>query len=260
MVVPNYSQLKQDKKESYLRDFQRQCDRYITTHIRADFIHISLAKGLNDVRPYIWQDCEVQPEYDYVGSIDDETVAWERLDGDLRKSIRLAERKGVEVYEGTLEDFLYIIGSVEERLAEERSGGRRQRWAWQGSGKMFHTEYMSQIYRQFGLDSVTVLCARYEGRRVGGLMFTSHRDTASVWVGAVRSRIKGVPYNDLLHWRAMRLAQEKGMKLFEIQGANMPTTSKIKSRFGLDLAMRFNVKKLCNPVMKLASMIRRGLL
>jgi hypothetical protein len=48
---------------------------------------------------------------------------------------------------------------------------------------------------------------------------------------------------DLLQWKIIEWAHEKGIRRCEITGANMPSISYFKSRYNFDLALFYVVRK-----------------
>ena len=96
-LIPNYDDLKQDKREYYFREFQKELDKYIHSKIKPHVITITTSPNLIDARPYIWCNYRVIPRYNYIKNIEDLDLVWNGFKKQLRKNIINAEKNGVEI-------------------------------------------------------------------------------------------------------------------------------------------------------------------
>lgn len=234
-IIPNYENLKQSKRESYFRDFWITLEEYIRLEIKPSVVTVASVSDLNDARPFIWAGYHVTPVYDYVGDIRARDVVWEGFSKLLRKDISHTAKIGVEVCEGTFEDYSYVLDSVERRLEERERIVRYSR------------TYMKDLFETFSpRGQLKVFIAKYQKDRIGGIIFSAYRDKVSIWIGAVNPKMKGIYANDLLTWRIIEWANANGFKYCEIQGANFPSISYFKSRYNFELKSRYYSEKYSN--------------
>lgn len=123
-----------------------------------------------------------------------------------RYNIRLAERKGVQVREGTEAD----VG-VFYRLSQITS---------LRDGFPIHAEaYYQDAYRIFvAADMVRLLLAEYNGEVIAGLMVFAFGPTAWYMYGASSNRYRNLMPNHLLQWRAIQWARSRGCTVYDFWG------------------------------------------
>jgi hypothetical protein len=238
--IPNYGELKQDKREYYFREFQKKLDKYIYTRINPQGIAITTSPNLIDVRPYIWLKYQIIPRYNYIKNIEDLDLIWKLFKSTLRKNIHNAEKKGVEIIEDNIDGYGSIIQFLSKRLEEQEQRLPTSK------------EYMLDIYNAFYPNNLRVFISRYKGKKVGGIIFTTYRDKVSIWIGATRADLKGIYPVDLLQWKIIEWANKNGFKYCEILGANVPSISYFKSRYNFDLDTYYSVEKL-SPEFKIVA-------
>ncbi|MDH7487969.1 MAG: peptidoglycan bridge formation glycyltransferase FemA/FemB family protein [Anaerolineae bacterium] len=123
-----------------------------------------------------------------------------------RYNIRLAERKGVQVREGSEADV-----SVFYRLSQITS--LRDDFP-------IHAEaYYRDAYRIFvPSDMARLLLAEYNGEVIAGLMVFAFGATAWYMYGASSNRYRNLMPNHLLQWRAIQWARARGCKVYDFWG------------------------------------------
>ncbi|MEL4304426.1 GNAT family N-acetyltransferase [Methanococcoides sp. LMO-2] len=230
-IFPNYDSLKQDKKEYYFREFCLKLDHYLNSNKKSDFILIETSPNLLDARPFVWNRYDVTPKYNYVKNIEDLDSTWNDLKKQIRKNILNCEKNDVEVYEGNLEDYNFIIESLSRRLSEQEVELPPSK------------DYFLDLYHKYYPDNLKIFMAKYDGNPVTGIIATTYKDKISIWVGATRTDTKGIYPVDLIQWKIMEWGHKMGYKYCEIQGANMPSISYFKSRYNFDLEIYYSAKK-----------------
>jgi peptidoglycan pentaglycine glycine transferase (the first glycine) len=124
-----------------------------------------------------------------------------------RYNIRLAMRKGVEVYQGGLDDLpllyeMYTTTSARDEFIIRPFSYYADAWATFLSG---------------GLGQL--LLARHEGQVLGGLMLFHFGEKAWYMYGASSDRHRRLMPNHLLQWEAMRWAKAHGCTSYDMWGA-----------------------------------------
>ncbi len=230
-VFPEYDILKQDKREFYFREFQKELDSYIDTKIKPNKIKITTSPHLLDARPYIWNGYKVVPRYNFVRNIQDLEGTWKGFKKQLRKNIEKAEKAGITVEEGGIDELQLIIGQLSARYHDQDIG--------------FYTsnEYLVDLFHAFCPDNLKIFIAKMNGEPVTGIIVTAYRKKLSIWVGATQTELKGIYPVDLLQWKIMEWGNEHGYEYCEILGANVPSISYFKSRYNFDLEIYFEVRR-----------------
>jgi hypothetical protein len=230
-IIPNYDDLKQDKKEFYFREFQKELNKYIHSKIKPHLTLIITSPDLIDARPYIWTNYQVIPKYNYIKNIENLDLVWNGFKRQLRKNIVNAEKNGVEIEEGDSNSYNIIVQSLSGRLEEQELKFPVSK------------EYMLDLYQTFNPNNLKVFIAKYEEKQVGGIIVTAYKDKISIWVGATRANLKGLYPIDLLQWKIIEWGNENGYKYCEILGANIPSISYFKSRYNFDLDIYYSIEK-----------------
>jgi peptidoglycan pentaglycine glycine transferase (the first glycine) len=123
-----------------------------------------------------------------------------------RSNIRKATRKGIVVRAAGASG----LAAFGELLAET---SRRQGFA------PYPAEYYAEILRQFGEGHrAELLLAEHDGEVLSGAMIIGYGDTVVYKMGAWSGRRTGLHPNELVHWRAMQWARERGYRYYDLEG------------------------------------------
>ena len=123
-----------------------------------------------------------------------------------RYNVRLAERKGVLVREGTADDLPLFYRLIERT-------GRRDGFA------VHSQEYYETAYRLFVSPRLArLLLATYGGEVIAGLMVFAFGQRAWYMYGASSDRERNRMPNHLLQWEAIRWAREQGCLTYDLWG------------------------------------------
>lgn len=129
-----------------------------------------------------------------------------------RYNIRLAERRGVQVREGTTEDLLGFYDMVQET-------GARDGFLVRPFSYYEHTWRTFMEPADDAAPSAHLLLAEVEGVAVAGLMVFCFGATAWYLYGASSDHQRQLMPNHLLQWEAMRLALARGCEVYDLWGA-----------------------------------------
>jgi len=124
-----------------------------------------------------------------------------------RYNIRLAQRKGVEVYQGWVDDLpllyeMYTTTSARDEFIIRPFSYYADAWG------TFLNGGLAQL-----------LLARFEGQVLGGLVLFHFGDKAWYMYGASSDRHRQLMPNHLLQWEAMRWAKAHGCISYDMWGA-----------------------------------------
>jgi len=230
-IIPDYNIIKQDKREYYFREFQKELDIYINHHFNPDSIEIITSPNLLDARPYIWNKYIITPKYNYIKNIKNLDEVWNGFKKQLRKNIESAKKSGVTIHEGSFNDFELIIQQLSQRLDKQELNFPTSK------------EYLIDVYQNFYPDNLRIFIAQYHGESITGIIVLTFKNRLSIWVGATQTGLKGVYPVDLLQWEIIKWGNKNGYEFCEILGANIPTISYFKSRYNFDLDIYYHVHK-----------------
>ena len=148
---------------------------------------------------------------------------WNRFEGRARNMIRKAEKAGVEVspYDGDST----LVGHYFNILNEifQRSGTSSP-----------HPESFFQAFAEMSLsdDRFVFLVARSEGSFVGGAMFLAADDRMTYLSGVTTLEGRKLAPNSLLIWHAMKVANSRRLRVFDLGGTGNSSIDKFKASFG----------------------------
>lgn len=124
-----------------------------------------------------------------------------------RYNIRLAQRRGVEVHVGGIDDLplfydMYTATSLRDEFIIRPFSYYTDAWA------TFVERGLAQLF-----------LAHYQGETLAGLMVFHFADKAWYMYGASTSRHRNMMPNHLLHWEAMRWSKARGYAFYDMWGA-----------------------------------------
>lgn len=230
-IFPNYDGLKQDKKEYYFREFQCELDAYLDKNFHITKITLTTSPHLIDARPFVWNNYQIIPKYNYIKNISNLLTVWTDFKKQLRKNIEKADKSGVVIREGGLEDLQKIQNSLLNRLNE------------QNINLKISSNYLTELYNFFHPNNLKIFVAEYKDEFVTGIIVIVYKNKISIWIGAIQTDLKGLYPVDLLHWKIIEWGHNNGYEFCEIFGANMPTISYFKSKYNFDLDIYWHATK-----------------
>jgi len=177
---------------------------------------------------------------------------WNGLDKDCRSAIRKAQRDGIGVFEGGFDDFYDLYLRTRERLNARVTP------------RAFF-KAIEDLMVQKGM--ATFLIARLGGQDVAAMIMLQFGGVAWYYEGASDEKFWIYRPNNLLQWKAMELAVERKVRLYNMTQVTSPENKKspvyglylFKSQFGGELrqlrSYMFRTRKhkyLGNAVYRLA--------
>jgi len=228
-TIMNYNALKQSKRESIYKDFQRSVEDFISK-LKPHYISVSLTPFM-DPRPFIWSGYRLNANFDYYLILTREEEVWKNFDLNLRQHIKRAEKKGIKIEEGSKEDLEFIYDSLLRRYREQKRTVTVPK------------DYLMELYDAFYPENLKVFIARYEGKNVGGIVALIFKDKIVFWIGAAKPEMKKVSPNDLAQWEAIRWGCSHGLRVYEEIGAGTERLVGFKNKYNPELSIRFTAVK-----------------
>ena len=214
MYVPKGPALDYDDEESLATVLSSLED--LAREQRAIFIKIDpdVVARRNDIREALvkrgWRASQEQIQFRNTLLIDlsrSETDLLMAMKSKTRYNIRLAKRRGVEVYPGSTEDLdvfyeIYTTTSVRDDFVIRPLSYYEDAWG------TFVSQGMAQLF-----------LARYGGETLAGLMIFHFGDRVWYMYGASTDKYRNLMPNHLLQWEAMMWAKAQGYAFYDMWGA-----------------------------------------
>ena len=217
-VVHPLDGLKQRKADRRVRSFVDGCLDRLEEACKPVYWKVTTA-GLDDLRPFTWNDFDVDLGYTYVVDLDDTQEALlDRFSGDARRNIRsVPERVTVET-EGR-----EAIEPIVEQVAA--------RYESQGRSFQLTADYARSLYDVLPEGALQPYVCRVDGEFGGGILVLEDDATRYRWQGGVKRDDVDVPVNDLLDWQIMIDGLEAGVDQYDLVGAGVPSINTYKAKF-----------------------------
>lgn len=220
------------------QQFIDDCLGWIDATIHPRYVHLQAGVEYTDTRPLQRNGFDILLSHTYVVDLSlGENDLFQQFSSDARRNVREGEDVDYVIEEGGTDAIGRILRRVRERYEEQ--------------GKSFGVEpaFVAELYDRLPDGQVRPYVFRLEGEFVGGMIVLEYRDTVYRWLGGVKPDVDA-PVNDLLDWRIMRDAIDRGIGRYDLVGADYPRLNEYKAKFNPDLFQYYRAER-ANPVMKL---------
>ncbi|SFB94116.1 Acetyltransferase involved in cellulose biosynthesis, CelD/BcsL family [Halobiforma haloterrestris] len=228
----NVDKLKRRKADRRVRRFLEGAIEWIEREISPVYTKI-VAAEFEDVRPFVWNDFDVQPGYTYVVDLadagDEEELA-KRFSSDARSNVRNADEDAYVVEEGDNED----VGEIVDQVARR----------YESQGQSFHLspEFARAAHATLPDGSIRPYVCRVDGDTVGGILVVESDTTRYRWQGGVKPDVDvDLAINDLLDWHVMRDGLREGLERYDLVGAGVPSINRYKAKFNPGLETNYTI-------------------
>jgi lipid II:glycine glycyltransferase (peptidoglycan interpeptide bridge formation enzyme) len=130
---------------------------------------------------------------------DEEILAQMKEKG--RYNIRLAEKKGVKVREGNIEELYPLFLETSKR-----------------DGFHIHSKHVYEKMLSSLHNNILLLVAEYEGRVISAGIFTFYHNVGTYYYGASSNEYRNVMAPYLIQWRAIQEAKKRGCTTYDFLG------------------------------------------
>lgn len=246
-VMLQFESLKQHKKEDYLNGIQSEIDKFLFSGLNCNYVNLRTAPGLYDSRYLRWAGYNIEPFYTYrIDLKNGPEYLWPNFHKTVRQSIRYAEKKGIVIEKGDLDDLRFIQSRIITRFNE------------QGKDKFNISGYFEELYHEYNGRNLDIFVARYDEKTVSGAVHLNYNGVMYQWVGVPKSEVDGISPNDLLVWESIRSACAKGLKYYELMdGGDNPRLRWFKSKFNPEISIWYSAEKYSHPIYRLARNVCR---
>lgn len=224
-----YPNLKQDRKESYLKLVAEELDREIK-RIAPNYTSISFTPGFIDLRAFKWLKYELKTHYTYTVDLkQDLEQIWEVTTTVCRQNIRKGQSKNYELIRS------YNPSPLIELLQE--------RYIEQGMDYLVNQRYLRELLQIFP-DNICLHYLCLNDEIMAGALNQKFNHYFLAWIGLPKARDSKNPYaNDVMTWMLIQNAKQKGFTTYEICGANVSHLCRFRTKFNPDLELWFELRK-----------------
>jgi len=191
---------------SALHDTCRR-NRAISLKVEPDWEDSTEAREWLELQGFVRSEQTVQPRRTVVIDLTaDEETLLAQMKAKTRYNIRLAQRRGVTVRQGTEKDLATFYQLL--KITGQRAGFG------------IHTQaYYTQAWKLFAAQqSVASFMAQFKGETIAAIMMFAWGGKAWYMYGASSNKGKRHMPNHLLHWEAMRSAKARGCRTYDLWG------------------------------------------
>lgn len=230
-VLFDKNQLKQHKFERRNRRFIESCIKWINEEIAPKYIMIISDTSYQDIRPFSWNDFNVEPSHTYHVDI---SVGEEEVMNSFKKSLRSDIRRSLDkeynLHRGDEDDVRFVI----ERI--------RERYEAQGKSYQLTPDYVVDLQRAVGKNQLPVYIGEIDGERVSGVLSPRLNSTLYYWQGGGKPDAS-LPMNDLIHWQIIQDGLDEEYSIYDLVGANTPRLCEYKAKFNPELRTYYTIQK-----------------
>lgn len=243
----NMAKLKARKAEKRTRRFLEGCLDWVDEVLSPSFVHLRTGTQMHDQRPFIWNDFEVAPRYTYLLDLTPDTDSLlDRFSSDARRNIRKTDDDAFQIVESGPEAVSDIVDHLQHRHDE------------QGVHYPVDGAFVEDLYSLLPAGAIRTYVVRVDDEYVGGMITLEDETTLFRWQGGARPRgDPDVPVNDLLDWRLITDAVDRGKERYDLVGANTPHLCEYKSKFGPELATYYTIKQSTRTMQMVSELYQR---
>ncbi|WP_137291499.1 lipid II:glycine glycyltransferase FemX [Natronorubrum halophilum] len=226
----NVDKLKQRKADRRTKRFLEGCFETIEQEISPLYSRF-VAAEFDDVRPFMWNEYDVDPGYTYVVDLErTEDELLNRFSSDARNNVRNADEDAYVIEEGDNDDVEHIVEQVTKRYEN------------QGRSFQLNPQFARDVHEELPDGSIRPYVCRVDGEFVGGILVVESETTRYRWQGGVKPDTDvDLPINDLLDWHVMRDGLRDGLEKYDLVGAGVPSINRYKAKFNPRLETHYEI-------------------
>ncbi|ELY45809.1 lipid II:glycine glycyltransferase FemX [Natronorubrum tibetense] len=236
----NENKLKRRKLEQRRKRFVDGCLEWIDEVSGPRYTRICTSVTYDDPRPFSWNDYDTRPLHTYLLDLDrDEEQLKRSFSKSLRRYLDPDDSDRFSIEEGGTD----AIGFIHEQI--------RSRYEAQGRRYRVPLEFLTDLFESLPDGRVRPYVADVDGERASGIIVFEGQSTIYYSEGGGKPDVE-YPINDLLHWRIIRDAKDRGVETYDLHGADSPRICEYKSKFNPDLGTYYELEN-GTPLMNVVS-------
>lgn len=230
-VLLQYQNLKQRKFESLNNQFIEGCLAYLDAEISPGFVFVQTGCSYTDIRPFDWNGFDISQRYTYHVDV---SSSPESLMSSFSRSMRRSLTAEADVEFSVEQLGPEAIEFVVERLDD--------RYREQGKQLGVPAEFLRDLYEELGSETVRPYIGTVDGEWATGIVTVESAETIYYYVGGGRPHVD-FPINNHVHWRVMQDAHQRGLRWYDLLGANKRNISNYKAKFDPELVAWFQLER-----------------
>ena len=227
----NMEKLKQRKAERRHKRFINGCMDWLDAELDPKYMHLRTDGRYGDLRPLLWQGFEARPRHTYVVDLSPgEDALLQGFSSDARSNIRSGEDANCVIEEGGYAAIEGIVSKVQSRYDA------------QDKQYPLTPEFVADLYEAMPEGTVRPYACKVDGEFQGGMIALEDDDTVYRWQGGAKHDAD-IPVNDLVDWRIITDAIDRGLTTYDLVGANEERLCGYKAKFGPSLRTYYELER-----------------
>lgn len=186
--------------------------------------------GLTDVRPMASRGWAVRPTWSYVVPVSDLDATWNRIEQNLRRLVRRAEKEDIVVTED--DDFESFFRLHEGTMDRKDKGVYLSKNGFERYFRALHEQGLATLFH-----------ARLpNGRAVATtLLLLGNHPVAHTVSAAAKAEFQNLGTNPLLRWEGFKALHERGFRGVDLTDASLNPVTRFKGQLGGDLVLSLEI-------------------
>lgn len=244
----NVAKLKPRTAERRKRRFVEGCLDWIDETCDPHFLRVKTVASVVDARPFKWAGADVTPEYTYVVDLTpDREEIMSQFSSDARRNVRNATDERYTVAVGDADEAQRILDHVERRYdSQDRSF-------------LMPDAFARDLFARLPEGAIRPYTLRVDGEYASGILAYEDEHRIHRWHGGAKPEIDSdLPVNDLLDWHLMTDAKDRGLREYDLVGADdAGGIASYKAKFAPELEPFYSVEMGSRPVRALAGVYEK---
>jgi len=182
--------------------------------------------ALTDVRPLVSRGWSVKPTWSYVVPLSDIDAAWDRIEQNLRRLVRRAEKEGIVVTED--DDFESFFRLHTLTMDRKDRGIYLPGTPFERYFRTLHSQGLATLFHARTSDGTAVATT---------LLLLGNHPVAHTVSAAADPEFQNLGTNPLLRWEGFKALHERGFKGVDLTDASLNAVTRFKGQLGGDLVM-----------------------
>lgn len=219
----NVEGLKQRKRDRRHEQFIGGCLEWVRETFDPHYLKFSIVPGFDDLRPFQRNDCTLTLRYTYVVDLKlDREELLMRFSSDGRSNIR----------DATEAESSFVIEERGEAAIGHIIRQVRRRYESHDRAFQFSAPFAVDLYQRLPGGYVRPYVVELDGDPVGGMLVLDDGETVYRWQGGSKPDADiDIAVNDILDWRVMSDALDRGRSVYDMAGAGVRRINTYKAKF-----------------------------
>ncbi|WP_252698790.1 GNAT family N-acetyltransferase [Natronosalvus vescus] len=221
---------KRRKQEKQHKRFIENSLTWLDNEIGPSYVYMRTHPAYDDPRPFAWNGFTLTPRYTYCIDVTRDI-----------DEIKMSFSKSLRRYLDPDEDQYRIEEQGEDgiRFIYQQT---RDRYEAQDKTYAVKEDFLLDLYNIFPDGWVRPYVGIVNDERVAGILIFDDGETIYFQEGGAIPDVD-FPINDILHWHIIKEAKKRGVKAYDLHGANTPRLCKYKSKFNPELEQYYGIEK-----------------